>query len=129
MSQHLLMALGPTLLGVFALAYPVLALQPPDLPFSPYGTIKVNNNDVPDGTTVTASCSGVPYRQTTATTTSGASWYFNLDIPGDDPETTSVKEGCAPSETVTFKIGDLTANQTSALGLWIDASARSDSDR
>lgn len=129
MSHHLLMALGPTLLGVFALAYPALALQPPDVPFSPYGTIRVSNNDVSDGTIVSAWCGGVSYRQTASATTAGASWYFNLDIPGDDPETPSIKEGCTPSETVTFKIGDLTAHQTapwiSGSGLRLDLTASS----
>jgi hypothetical protein len=43
---HLLMALGPTLLSVFALAYPDLALHPSIIPFSPDGTIKVNNAGV-----------------------------------------------------------------------------------
>jgi hypothetical protein len=43
---------------------------------------------------------------------SGESWYFNLNIPGDDAETPGVKEGCTSNESVGFKIGDLTAGQT-----------------
>ena len=120
MFHYPVLALGPTLLGVFALAHPGLALQPPIIPFSPDGTIKVNNANVPDGTEVSAWCGGVSYRQTSTVITSGASWYFNLDIPGDDPETSSVKEGCTSNETVSFKIGDLTASQTAP---WVSGSA------
>ena len=63
---------------------------------------------------------GVPYKQTATVTYLGESWYANLDIPGDDPETTAVKEGCVAQETVSFKIGDLWADQTAP---WVSGSS------
>jgi hypothetical protein len=108
------MVMGRTLLGAFALivlAHPVLAL-PPAIPFSPYGTAKVNGANVAEGTLVSAWCDGVSYRQTVTLFTGGESWYVNLDIPGDDPETPDVKEGCSTDETISFRIGDLLASQT-----------------
>jgi hypothetical protein len=119
MSLNLLKAAGLALTAVLLATGAVFAAPPP-LPFSPYGTVKVNNANVVDGTVISAWCGGVSYRQTNTVTTSGASWYFNLDIPGDDPETSSVKEGCTSNETVSFKIGDLTASQTAP---WVSGSA------
>lgn len=87
---------------------------PPPLPYSPYGIATNNGANVPDGTVITAWCSGVVYRQTATLSYSGQSWYYNLDIPGDDPETTDVKEGCAPGETVSLKLGALWAAQTTS---------------
>jgi hypothetical protein len=119
MSLYFLKAAGLALTVMFLAIGPAFAAPPP-LPFSPYGTVKVNNANVVDGTIVSAWCGGVSYRQTNTITTSGASWYFNLDIPGDDPETPGVKEGCTSNETVSFKIGDLTASQTTP---WVSGSA------
>jgi hypothetical protein len=73
-TDHLLMALGPMLLGVFALAYPDLALQPLSSLSAPTEPNKVNNAEVPDGTMVSihqtawqsakigSSCAGRRYR-------------------------------------------------------------------
>jgi hypothetical protein len=91
---------------------------PPPLPFSPYGTVKVNNINVPSWIIISAQCGGETFRQTTTLINSGESWYFNLNIPGDNAETPGVKEGCTANETVTFKIGDLTALQTAP---WVPA--------
>lgn len=82
-------------------------------PFSPYGTVKVEAANVPEGTEVSAWCDGVRYRSTQAVLWEGESWYFNLDVPGDDPETLA-KDGCYIGETVCFKIGELWANETAA---------------
>ena len=87
-------------------------LAPPVLPFSPFGTVQVNGSSVAVGTVISGWCGGVSYRQTLATLSSGITWYFNLDIPGDDPETPGSIEGCTPNEIVSFKIGDLWAGQT-----------------
>jgi hypothetical protein len=111
MSFHILKAAGLALTAVLLATGPVCAAPPP-LPFSPYGTVKVSNANVPNWVVISALCGGKTFRQTTTMINSGESWYFNLDIPGDDAETSGVKEGCASNETVTFKIGDLTASQT-----------------
>ena len=113
MSLYLLKAAGLALTAVLLATGPVFAAPPP-LPFSPYGTVKVNNANVPNWIVISAQCGGNTFRQTATAIVSGESWYFNLDIPGDDPETASVKEGCTSNETVTYKIGDLTASQTAS---------------
>jgi hypothetical protein len=111
MSLELLKAAGLALTAVLLATGPVFA-DPPPLPFSPYGTVKVNAANAPNWVVISAQCGGKTFRQTTTIVSSGESWYFNLDIPGDDVDTPGVKEGCTPNETVSFKIGDLTANQT-----------------
>jgi len=115
MSLNLLKVAGLALTTVLLATGPVFAAPPP-LPFSPYGTVKVNNANVPNWVVISAQCGGKIFRQTITMINSGESWYFNLDIPGDDAETAGIKEGCTSNETVTFKIGDLTASQTA---LWV----------
>jgi hypothetical protein len=111
MSSNLAKAAGLALTAVILAAGPVFAAPPP-LPFSPYGTVKVNNANVPNWVVISAQCGGKTFRQTTTMIHGGESWSFNLDIPGDDAETPGVKEGCTSNEPVSFKIGDLTASQT-----------------
>ena len=110
MSFRVLKAAGLALTAVLIATGSVFA-GPPPLPISPYGTVKVNNINVPNWVVISAQCGGQTFRQTTTMVSSGESWYYNLDIPGDDAETPGVKEGCTSNETVTFKIGDLTASQ------------------
>ena len=82
------------------------AQTPPLLPFSPWGTVKVNGANVPAGTQISAWCSGVQYAVTTKIDLyNGESWYSNLDVSGDLPDTPDVKEGCSSNEIVSFKIG------------------------
>jgi hypothetical protein len=113
MSVNLAKAAGLALTALILATGPVFAAPPP-LPFSPYGTVKVNNINVPNWVVISAQCGGKTFKQTTTIIDSGESWSFNLDIPGDDIDTPGVKEGCTFNETVTFKIGDLTASQTAS---------------
>ena len=83
----------------------------PSLPFSPYGTVKLNNGDAPAGTAVGAWCGGTQVRATSIRREESASWYANLDVPGDDEATPGVREGCRPCETITLKVGDGWASQ------------------
>ena len=115
MSFRVLKAAGLALTAVLIATGSVFA-GPPPLPISPYGTVKVNNENVPNWVVISAQCGGKTVRLTTTVVSGGESWYFNLDIPGDDADTPGVKEGCTSNETVTFKIGDLTASQTA---LWV----------
>lgn len=111
--------------GLLFVAQGALATPPP--PFSPYGTVKVDGANVPVGTVVSAWCDGVQYGSTTAQMQSGETWYYNLDVLGDDSETPA-KDGCLPNETVRFKIGDLWADQTppwSSSGPRLDLTATS----
>lgn len=99
------------LLIAFVLSGKAGAAAPPMPPYSPYGIVTIDDAPVPDGTLITAYCGGSIYRSTLTTTHDGASWYFNLDVPGDDPETT-VKDGCDAGEQVYFYVGGGIADQT-----------------
>ena len=95
-----------------ALRLQVAALAaPPELPFSPYGTVTIDGAPVPAGTLVAAYCGGNVYRSTLTQMQAGSAWYTNLDIPGDDPATPA-KDGCASGEQVYFYIGSGLADQT-----------------
>ncbi len=102
------------------LAYPASARQPPALPFSPYGAVMANGARVPDGMVVSAWCGAVSPRLTSTVVASGESWYFNLDIPGDDPETPGVKEACSSDEIVSCKIGGSWAKEKAQ---WVSGSS------
>ena len=88
---------------------------PPPLPFNGAGIVQVNGNPVTEGAPVRAWCGGVQYAEFPAELYEGETWY-NLTIPGDDPNTPGV-EGCQVSETVTFTIreDDIEADQNA---LW-----------
>ncbi len=93
-------------------ANPSSALAVPSLPSSFYGTLKLNNANVPDGTLVQAIIAGkvVAFSQTQAY--QGDSVY-SLDIPGDDPATAAV-EGGREGDVIQFKMGGILAAQTGA---------------
>lgn len=82
-----------------------------------YGQVKINNENVPDGTEVSAWIAGVMYATANTSTHEGHSVYA-LDVPGDDPSTLGVVEGGVEGDTIVFKISDLEleAEQT---GTWI----------
>ena len=62
------------------------------MPFSRWGAVKVNGDNVPTGTQLSAWCNGVQYAVTTKIDLyNGKSWYSNLDISGDLPDTPDVK--------------------------------------
>lgn len=94
----------------------------PPPPFSPYGTVLVDGVAAAAGTVVSAWCGGIKYKETITQMSGGASWYFNLDIPGDDPETPG-KDGCGANETVTFRIG---AQAATPNALWTSTSYQLD---
>jgi hypothetical protein len=94
----------------------------PSPPFNLYGTVLVNSTNAPDGTAVSAWCDGIQYDQTQTITYNMQSWYMNLDVPKDDPDTTA-KDGCLEGETVTFKIGNNAITQNTA---WTAKSIRLD---
>ncbi len=68
-------------------ATPVLAIPP--LPSSFYGSVKVNNANVPDGTVIQALIGGQVYAEGYTQTYQGNSVYA-LDVRGDDSGTTTV---------------------------------------
>ncbi len=88
-----------------------VAFGVPAIPFSPYGIAQVDGAYAVSGTSVTAWCGGEEVRVTTIQSEAGASWYVNLDIPGDDSATPDLREGCLARETVTFRVGTAWATQ------------------
>ncbi len=101
--------------GGYRTALPPLML----LPFSLSGIVTLDGAYVATGTTVAAWCGGAQRAATVAYLQAGASWYASLAVPGDDPATPGVREGCLPAETVTFKVGNHWAGQAVP---WVSAS-------
>jgi hypothetical protein len=101
---------GICLVSLF-LARPVLAFPP--LPSSFYGTVKINQANVPDGTLVKALINGQVFAQTKTLTYQGDSVY-SLDVMGDDSDTALV-DGGVDGDTIVFIIGEEVADQT---GTW-----------
>lgn len=110
-----------------SLAAPSMVQETPLMPHSVYGLVRVDGNFVPAGTSISAWCGGVMVVQELSIEYEEEAWY-SLDIPGDnaaDPEA----DGCSTGDLVSFKIGDLDADQTlfwSEGGVtWLDLSAGS----
>ena len=90
------------------------ALAVPPVPLNLYGIVRVNGANVAPNTLIVARCDGQIFGQTTEITLfNGDTWYSNLDVYGDDPETPQ-KDGCYPGETVTFEIAGAVADQTTS---------------
>jgi hypothetical protein len=87
---------------------PVLAIPP--LPSSFYGTVKVNNANVPDGTVIQALVSEQVYAEGFTQTYQGNSVYA-LDVQGDNTDTTT-QDGAREGDALRFKIGGVLADQT-----------------
>lgn len=89
----------------------------PPIPSSFWGTVKVNGENIPEGTIVSAWIDGVQYATCLSGIWEGNSAY-SLDVPGDDPSTDPI-EGGVLDDTIVFKIGDNAATQT---GNWVSSS-------
>lgn len=87
--------------------------NPPPMPASFYGTVKVDGSNVPLTTKISAWINGVKYAETTVLMY-GADTVYTLDIPGDISGTVEI-EGGKPGDLILFHIGNRSANQT---GIW-----------
>jgi len=92
-------------------ASPRSPLPMPIPPYQVYGLVRINNNFVPAGTLVSAWCGGVKYVEDATVDYNFETWY-KLDVPGDDPLTLAIKEGCSSGEVISFKIASDDADQT-----------------
>ena len=89
--------------------------QPPQ-PSAFFGTVKLDGQNVADGTLIEALIDGTIVAGSGDTFTSGGdSLYGLLSVNGDIPETTGVKEGGIAGDTVQFRVGGQLANET---GTW-----------
>ena len=95
------------------LSSPTAVQAIPLLPSSFYGTILVNNANVPDGTPIEAVIAGQVVISSSVLTYQGNSVY-SLDIPSDFEETSAI-DGGKEGDTIHFKVGGLLASQT---GTW-----------
>lgn len=94
---------------VLCTAAPVGAVPP--MPHTFYGTVRLNGEYVPPSTTVSAWTGGVKYGEAQVFPYAGSAYYV-LDVPGDDPDTTDVKEGPDAGEIVMFMVQTTWAVQT-----------------
>lgn len=94
-----------------SLATPAKAMPP--LPSSFYGELKVNGQNLPDGSSVRALIDAQVYAEGYTETYQGASVYV-LDVPGDDSSTTVI-EGGREGDTIQFEVAGVLAAET---GVW-----------
>lgn len=95
------------------LAFPRVVKAFPPLPSSFYGVVKLNNNNLPDGTTVEAIINDQVVASAYTQTYKGESVYA-IDVPGDDSSTTLV-EGGVEGDIIHFKVGGIEVDDT---GIW-----------
>jgi hypothetical protein len=97
---------------VFAssLLYVTPARAFPPMPSSFYGTVKVNGENVADGTLIQALIGGQVFAEGYAQPYQGDSVYA-LDVRGDDSATTTL-DGGREGDEIRFKIGGVLADQT-----------------
>ena len=100
---------------VILLALTILGVgnAPPILPSSFYGTVMVNGAYVSDGTIISAWIDGNKYAEVGTFTFESKSVY-TIEVPVDNPDTVE-KDGGEEGDTVVYKIGSDTADQT---GTW-----------
>jgi len=106
-------SLSALLSGVRPAAALPVAPAVPIMPQNYFGRVSINGTNVALDTVVSAWCTGVQVVSNLVyiKIDNSETWY-SLDVPGDDPP----KDGCAPGETVYFKIGAVPADQT---GTWV----------
>jgi hypothetical protein len=100
---------------------PVGPAAPPPQPFNPYGTVKLNGQNVEVGTLVGGWCAGTLWDTFPAELAEGETWY-SLVMPADDSATTEL-EGCRSGQTVTFTIDGLPTPQST---VWLAGQTRVD---
>lgn len=86
------------------------AIQQPSMPSSFYGTVTLNGENVPAGTTIQAVINGQVVATCQSQVHEGVSVY-TIDIPSDDPGSTRMTGG-RPGDTITFSVNGLEANET-----------------
>lgn len=95
---------------IFSLFVVIPARAIPSMPSSFYGTVKVNNSNVKDGTLVQALIGGQVYAEGYSQTYQGDSVYA-LDVRGDDSDT-AAQDGGREGDAIQFKVGGVLADQS-----------------
>ena len=110
--RNWIIALGLLPILLIVITLPVSA-DPPPIPSSFFGAVKVDGNNVPLNTTVSAWINGIQYADTKVSMYSGDTIY-SLNVPGDIDGTPEI-EGGRPGDVIVFMIGNQSADQT---GKW-----------
>jgi len=112
-TKHRLIATAFLVALVLALLPALVVDAVPPVACNFWGTVKLNGQNVSDGTAVSVWSDdwSTQWTETTTFTYLGDSTY-NVSVNGDDPET-GEKEGPIAGETVRFKIGDNNAIESS----------------
>jgi hypothetical protein len=105
--HRVLAALLLVLVTIVTLGASSHIMQPPGIPYTPWGYVRYDGILIGAGASVTAWIDGVQFG---ADTTSASSLY-TFDIPQDDPGTPA-KDGGAPGDVVTFQVNGMVAPQT-----------------
>ena len=87
-------------------------ISTPPTPFSISGLVKFNGFFIGVDDPVLAQCGTFSFGPAWVQILDGQS-YYSMDIPGDDPDTAEIKDGCYSSEPVTFTIKGEASEQTS----------------
>jgi hypothetical protein len=88
--------------------------EPPPLPSSFYGTVKVDGKDAPSGTSITAWIKGVNYGDPATVAIYNGNTVFSISVPGDELSTPQI-EGGVRGDVVQFRIDNQTTDQQ---GVW-----------
>ena len=100
-----------SLVAMLLLLWPAVVLAQPPLPGCYYGTVLDDKGaNVASGTKVAAYDGTVKVAEVTVLTDAGKTVY-TMCVPGVDP-TNAASVGAKAGDTITFKIGDKTAGQT-----------------
>ena len=99
---------------ILALCVIMTVYAVPPSPSCFWGTVRINNASVPNGTIVSAWINGVEYANTTTFIYNENSVY-SICVPGDDPDTAPEIDGGKTNDTIVFKINEKEADQT---GTW-----------
>ena len=89
--------------------------NPPSV-YTVYGQVRINGQFITPGISISAWCGDVMYAENLTIISNDVESWYRLDIPGDDPLTTEIKEGCSSGEEIIFKIGDDQADETTLWG-------------
>lgn len=90
---------------------PAAQAAPPPIPFSLFGTVRVDGANVSDGTVITAWINGIRYATGATYTVTASGSAYTLTVPGDDPATPAV-EGGVNGDTIYILIDSGAATQT-----------------
>jgi hypothetical protein len=112
MKTRLALVSGFILIGLLLSVSQALA-EPPPLPSSFYGTVKVDGKNLPAGTIISAWIDGVSFGVPAVVQTYQGDTVYSLDVPGDEKDTTLIEGGVA-GDVIQFRIGDQLAAQHGA---------------